>query len=84
MNVHSTSILSSSKEGIHGNSIDSQVVAVSVARRDRALSTTALFGLAALVWLGATLTGVLEVVAAIDLRNVVEGEAIGLGQPDRA
>jgi len=32
------------------------VVAVSVARHDRALSTTALFGLAVLVWPGATLT----------------------------
>jgi len=37
------------------------VVAVSVARHDRALSTTALVGLAALVWPGATLTGALEV-----------------------
>ena len=50
------------------------MAAVSVARHDRALSTTALFGWAALVWRGATLTGALEVVAAIDLRKLVEGE----------
>ena len=43
------------------------MVAVSVARHDRALSTTALFGLAALVWPGATLTALVLLFGAYAL-----------------